>query len=88
MQVVRALILLHEPILGAEEEYSSVLRPPGAGEMAGHLRIHSTPRMQLPGQKSILGSGQRAAGSSLVLSARKCVCVSVYGVMCGHVYCC
>lgn len=56
--------------------------------MAGHLRIHSAPRMQLPGQKSILGSGQRAAGSSLVLSARKCVCVSVHGVMCGHVYCC
>lgn len=56
--------------------------------MAGHLRIHSTPRMQLAGQKSILGSGQGAGGSSLVLSARKCVCVSVYGVMCGRVYCC
>lgn len=56
--------------------------------MAAHLRIYSTPRMQHPGQKSNLGSGQRAAGRSLPLSARKlCMCVCLSGMMCSVCVC-
>lgn len=71
---------MHLSFLRAEEEDSSVLRPATATRSrrdAGHLRIYSTPRMQLPGQKSNLGSGQRADGRSLLLSARECVSVCV-----------
>lgn len=44
--------------------------------------------MQHPGQKSNLGSGQRATGRSLLLSARKCVCARVCSVcVCLFVWC-
>lgn len=61
--------------------------------MAAHVRIYSTPRMQLPGQKSNLGSGQRVEVPYCSVLESVCVCVSVClsvcsMMWCGHVYCC
>lgn len=49
--------------------------------MLGLLRIHATPRMQLPGQKNSLGSSQRAGWMFRGPSARKCMCVCVCVVL-------